>query len=72
VAGLIYEVPAHYIGKRIELRYVQNDKSNIYIYEDDKMVCEIKVVDSRANARTYRPTPRDNSLSFHDNREEDV
>lgn len=65
IEAIIYEVPTNYIGSRIEARYVQGDKSNIYLYEDKIRICEIKPVDSKANARNYRPTERTNALSFH-------
>jgi len=68
--GIIYEVPTSCIGKRVELRHVQNDKSKIYLYEDNLRVIEIKVVDTRANAKNYRPTPRDNVISFHNKEKE--
>jgi transposase InsO family protein len=64
IDAIIYEVPAAYIGNEIEIRNVQGEK-NYYLYEDNRKICQIMPVDSRANAKTYRPTPRDNALSFH-------
>lgn len=63
--GIYYEVPTHYIGSRIQVRHEQGDKSQIYLYENNKRVCELKPVDSRMNAKLYRPTPRENTLTFH-------
>ena len=66
IHAIIYEVPAAYIGNEIELRNVQGE-TNYFLYEDNRKICQIMPVDSRANAKTYRPTPRDNALSFHHN-----
>jgi hypothetical protein len=59
IDGKIYEVPAHYIGETIELRHVQGDDSEIYIYEEDKRVIRISYVDVVANGKNYRPTKID-------------
>jgi transposase InsO family protein len=62
--GVHYEVPSHYIGKTIEIRHVQGDTSNIYIYEDDIRKCRITPVDSRYNAKIYKPD-KERHVSFH-------
>jgi putative transposase len=63
--GVYYEVPPQYIGMRVELRHEQGEGARVYLYENDKRICEVRAVDSRANARAYRPTPRDNVISLH-------
>lgn len=63
--GIFYEVPANYIGQRVELRHEQGDKTMVYLYENDIRICEIKPVDSRANAKSYRPGKRENILTMH-------
>jgi putative transposase len=54
--GKLYEAPGRYIGQTVELRHVQGDDSEIFIYEDDKRMTKIAVLDAVANGRTYRPT----------------
>lgn len=54
--GKLYEVPARFIGQSVELRHVQGDASEIFIYEDDKRVTRITQLDAVANGRTYSPT----------------
>jgi hypothetical protein len=62
--GKLYEAPARYIGQTVELKHVQGDDSEIFIYEDDKRVTRISYLDAVANGRTYRPTRVDHiSLS---------
>jgi putative transposase len=56
IDGTIYEVPAIYIGSKIELRHIQGDKSEIYIYEEDKRIIRVTYVDVVANGKNYRPT----------------
>lgn len=54
--GKLYEAPARYIGQTVELKHVQGDDSEIFIYEEDKRVTRIAYLDAVANGRTYRPT----------------
>lgn len=57
--GKLYEAPARFIGQTVELRHVQGDDSEIFIYEDDKRVTRIVHLDAVANGRTYRPSKVD-------------
>ena len=57
--GKLYEAPARYIGQTVELKHVQGDDSEIFIYEDDKRVTRISYLDAVANGRMYRPTKVD-------------
>lgn len=54
--GKLYEAPSRYVGMTVELKHVQGDDSEIFIYEDDKRVTRIAYLDAVANGRTYRPT----------------
>jgi putative transposase len=54
--GKLYETPARYIGRTIELKHVQGDDSEIFIYEEDKKVTRIVQLDAVENGRSYRPT----------------
>ncbi|MDC3424243.1 DDE-type integrase/transposase/recombinase [Aquibacillus sp. 3ASR75-11] len=54
----LYEVPARFIGQRIELRF---DDQKVFIYEDNQEVSEIQPVSFNVNAHVKRePSP----LSF--------
>lgn len=59
IDGKIYEVPAQYIRATIELRHIQGDSSEIYIYEEDKRIIRVTYVDAVANGKNYRPTKID-------------
>ncbi len=61
--GKRYEVPARFIGQAAELRHVQGDNSEIYIYEDDKRVTRITQLDAVAKGRSYSP-PRVDHISL--------
>lgn len=62
--SIIYEVPAQYIGQQVEIRHVQDDYDEVYIYRDDERQCQIKPVDSRENARIYRGPSPETHVSF--------
>lgn len=63
-AKLIYEVPAKYIGTKVDLRYKQDRPKELFLFENNVCVTQLKVVDARANGRTYKPRPRDTSVSY--------
>jgi hypothetical protein len=63
--SIYYEVPAAYIGTRVEIRHVQGD-NRYYLYDNNIRICEVRPVDSKANGKSYSPTPRDNVLNFHE------
>ena len=52
---LIYEVPAKYIGKTIDIRYRQDRPQELFLYEKDNRISALKVVDARANGKLYKP-----------------
>jgi transposase InsO family protein len=66
--GSIYEVPAAYIRQRIELRHPIDDASALWLYDNGTRVAQLKLVDTRENARTFRPTRNDSQISFSTNR----
>jgi len=63
--SIIYEVPPLYVGKRVELRFVQDKPSEVYLYDEGKRMSKLLPVDTRENARTYRPSDRDPHVPFH-------
>lgn len=65
---LIYEVPAGYIRKKIEIRYQQDRPQELYLYKGKDRVCPLKVVDTRANGKMYKPRKRTTVLSYQDDK----
>ena len=61
---LSYEAPAKYISQKIEIRYHQDRPREIFLYENDSRVTQLKVVDARANAKSYKPRERDTVIPF--------
>ena len=49
--GILYEVPAKFIGSNIEIRYPVYDQSRIFLYENNKSVFKLKKVDVHENER---------------------
>lgn len=62
--GSIYEVPAAYIRQRIELRHPVDDPAQLWLYDNAVRVSTLKLVDTRENARIFRPTTSKSALSF--------
>jgi putative transposase len=63
--AIIYEVPPAYIGKRVEIRYVQERPTELYLYENGIRIQKCHVVDAKANGQIYRPKPRDSEVALH-------
>jgi hypothetical protein len=53
--GRIYEVPAAYIRQRIEIRHPVDDNDELFLYDNDARVGRLKLVDTRENARVFKP-----------------
>lgn len=62
--NLIYEVPPQYIGKKVELRYRQDNSRELFLYDNEKRITAIKVVDARANGKTYKPRSRNTVIAY--------
>jgi transposase InsO family protein len=69
--GRIYEVPAAYIRQRIEIRHPVDDNDELFLYDNDARVGRLKLVDTRENARTFRPDLSGTVLSFANGRVEE-
>ncbi|MCM1557857.1 MAG: DDE-type integrase/transposase/recombinase [Anaeroplasma bactoclasticum] len=65
----LYEVPFEYVGKTIETRYNPLDLEVLYIYEENKRICEIKKVDKVANSKIKRKNSIDYSRAINDERD---
>ena len=70
-AKLIYEVPAKYIGMKVDLRYKQDRPTELFLFENNACVTKLTVVDARANGRTYKPRPRDTSVSYQGSKKDE-
>jgi hypothetical protein len=69
--SLIYEVPVSYIGKKVDLRYRQDNPREIFLYEKDERVTAIKVVDARANGKSYKPRARNTIITYQSEKKND-
>ena len=68
--GRIYEVPAAYIRQRIEIRHPVDDAEDLFLYDNDARIGKLKLVDTRENARIFKPNRAESVLSFADGRVE--
>lgn len=50
ISGVIYETPPKYIGKFIEIRFASDNKEELFIFENDKPVFNLKKVDTAFNS----------------------
>jgi len=62
--GSVYEVPAAYIRQRIELRHPVDDPNQLWLYDNGTKVGQLKLVNPKENATTFRPTKTTAALSF--------
>ena len=61
---LIYELAPSYIGQRVDIRYRQERPREIFLYVNDKCVTQLRVVDARANGKSYKPRARDTVIPY--------
>jgi putative transposase len=59
-----YETPPAYVGRKVELKYLQERPTEIYLYDQGARIQRLHPVDTMANGRTYRPGPRDPHVPF--------
>lgn len=62
--NLIYEVPVQYIGQKVQIRFRQDNPRELFLYDKDKRITAIKVVDARANGKTYKPKARTTVIRY--------
>lgn len=60
VRGFLYEVPARYIGRRIQLRFPTDRPQELSLWEEGQAVCRLHLCDPVANANPTFPR-----LCFH-------
>jgi transposase InsO family protein len=64
--SVFYEVPAKYIGARVEVKFSQDNPGEVYLYENDTRVTRIQPVDPFYNgSEHYRPMPRISDIALH-------
>lgn len=63
--NIVYEVPAQFIGKRVELKFSQEHPTDIFLYDNGVRVTRIRPVDSRYNGKTYQPQSRISDVALH-------
>ncbi|MDA2926448.1 DDE-type integrase/transposase/recombinase [Acidobacteria bacterium AH-259-G07] len=55
IAGVRWELPAAYVGQRVEIRHPQGRPQELYLFEEDKPVCRLHRLDLAENASRPRP-----------------
>ncbi len=50
VNSILFEVPAKYIGSKIEIRYPFDKPCELYLYENDKPICKLNKLDAVENS----------------------
>ncbi len=48
--SLLYEVPYRFIGKKVEIRYPIDNPADLHLYEDNKSIARLKLVNPIENA----------------------
>jgi transposase InsO family protein len=62
--GRIYEVPAAYIRRRVEIRHPVDAPTELALYDKGARIARLKLVDVQENARVFRPSGDDRQVSF--------
>jgi putative transposase len=60
----IYEVPSAYIRQRIEIRHPVDDPALLWLYDNGIRVGQLKLVNPKENASSFRPSPQLSTLSY--------
>jgi len=55
IRGTLWEVPAEYIGQKIEIRHPDDRPQDLYLFDHDEPIARLHRVDLNANAATQRP-----------------
>jgi putative transposase len=64
--NVFYEVPAKYIGKRVEVKYSQDNPGEVFLYDEGVRVSRIQPVDTFYNgSQRYQPAPRISDVALH-------
>jgi putative transposase len=64
--SVLFEVPAQYVGKRVEIKFSQEHPGEVYLYDNGIRVQRIQPVDVRLNGKVYySPQPRISDVALH-------
>jgi transposase InsO family protein len=63
--GALYEVPAAYIHRNVEIRHHVDAPEELYLYDNGLRVGKIKLLDKQENTHTFRPQELSTHLPFH-------
>lgn len=55
IAGKLWEVPAAYIGLKVQIRHPQGQPQELYLFENDRSVARLHPLDRTENASRHRP-----------------
>jgi putative transposase len=67
INAIYYEVPAQFIGKRVELKFSQDHPTEVYLYDNGVRVIRVQPVDSVLNGKSYyQPSPRISDVALHE------
>lgn len=64
-----YEIPYKYVGQTVELRYDPTNLDTLFLYEKDKKITEVFIVDKIANSKSKRKNTIDYSKLLNDERD---
>lgn len=64
-----YEVPFKYVGQTVELRYDPNNLDVLFLYENNKKICNVEKVNKVANSKSKRRNGIDYSKQINDERD---
>lgn len=65
--SIYYEVPAKYIGKRVEVKFAQESPGEVFLYDEGARVARIQPVDSFYNgSQYYTPGSRISDVALHE------
>lgn len=65
LGSVVYEVPPEFIGQRVELKYLQDKPTEVFLYNNGNRVTKITPVDSQLNGQIYKPSPRISNVALH-------
>lgn len=63
--GVTFEVPPQYIDQKVEVRFKQDQPSEVFLYLNNRRITRITPVDSQINGMTYKPSPRISDIALH-------
>jgi len=69
IAGILYECPTEFIGKKIQIRYPSDKPDELTIYEQDKPLCILKKLNIHENANPPHRGIRFNNGEQQDDRD---